>query len=61
MILTVEANDLDIDTILEYSVIGNIVSSELSENLETIKNPPFLLDKTSGDILLNFDPQKGMA
>ena len=60
VILTVEADDPDVDAILEYSVIGSILSSEQSENLETIKNPPFVLDKSSGDILLNFDPQKGM-
>ena len=60
VILIAEADDPDTDTILEYSVIGNIVSSEQSENLETIQNQPFLLDKSSGAIILNFDPQKGM-
>ena len=58
--MNVEANDPDIDTNLEYSVIGNILPSDKSENLENIKAPPFLLDKNSGDIILNFDPQKGM-
>lgn len=60
VIMTVHADDADIDAILEYSVIGNIVSSANSENLEDIKRPPFLLDMTTGDIVLNFDPQKGM-
>ena len=59
-LMTVQAIDPDVDTVLEYSVIGNILPSEESENLETIKNPPFLLNKESGDVILNFDPQKGM-
>ena len=58
--MNVEANDPDLDSKLEYSVIGNILPSDKSENLENIEAPPFLLDKNSGDILLNFDPQKGM-
>ena len=57
--MTVQAEDPDVNAVLEYSVIGNILPSSESENLETIKNPPFLLNKESGDILLNFDPQKG--
>ena len=58
--MKVEANDPDLESKLEYSVIGNILPSEKSENLENIKAPPFLLDKNSGEIILNFDPQKGM-
>ena len=60
VVMNVEANDPDLDSKLEYSVIGNILPSDKSENLENIEAPPFLLDKNSGDILLNFDPQKGM-
>ena len=59
VVMNVEANDPDLDSKLEYSVIGNILPSDKSENLENIEAPPFLLDKNSGDILLNFDPQKG--
>ena len=58
--MKVEANDPDLESKLEYSVIGNILPSEKSENLENIKAPPFLLDKNTGEIILNFDPQKGM-
>ena len=60
IIMNVEAVDPDIDAILEYSVIGQILPSAYSENLENIKSPPFLLEKNSGEILLNFDPQIGM-
>lgn len=32
----------------------------LSEGLDSLKAPPFAIDKESGVISLNFDPQKGM-
>ncbi len=60
VIMTVHASDPDVDAVLEYSVIGSIVSSKESEGLQDMNKEPFLLDKTSGDIVLNFDPQKGM-
>lgn len=32
----------------------------LSEGMENIQQPPFLVDAKSGVVSLNFDPQKGM-
>ena len=38
---------------------SDILSSDTSEGLENINDLPFLLDPETGDISLNFDPQKG--
>ena len=38
---------------------SDILSSESSEGLENINDLPFLLDPETGEISLNFDPQKG--
>lgn len=32
----------------------------LTEGLENLKRDPFLVDAETGDVQLNFDPQKGM-
>ena len=40
---------------------SDILSSDTSEGLENINNLPFLLDPETGDISLNFDPQKGIV
>lgn len=32
----------------------------LTEGLENLKRDPFLVDSQTGDVQLNFDPQKGM-
>lgn len=42
-----------------YYLIGDIRQT-LSEGMGHLKKTPFLLDKETGDIILNFDPQKGM-
>ncbi len=34
--------------------------SSSSENLENLNDPPFLVHPTTGEISVNFDPQKGM-
>ena len=39
---------------------SDILSSDTSEGLENINDLPFLLDPETGDISLNFDPQKGL-
>ena len=39
---------------------SDILSSDTSEGLENINDLPFLLDPETGDISLNFDPQKGI-
>ena len=40
---------------------SDILSSDTSEGLENINDLPFLLDPETGDISLNFDPQKGVV
>ncbi len=45
---------------LSFSVRGNIEASDESEGLENIQEPPFLVNSSTGDVLLNFDPQRGM-
>eukprot|EP00095_Tigriopus_kingsejongensis_P008988 snap_masked-scaffold783_size97670-processed-gene-0.6 protein:Tk08988 transcript:snap_masked-scaffold783_size97670-processed-gene-0.6-mRNA-1 annotation:"PREDICTED: uncharacterized protein LOC100879829" len=59
---TVQANDPDDgpNAILKYSLDGVIVPSRASEGLEDVRRPPFLLHEDTGDLVLNFDPQKGM-
>lgn len=32
----------------------------LTEGLENIHKPPFVVDQDTGDVILNFDPQQGM-
>ena len=61
VITTVHAFDVDEgdNADIIYSVYDGIRASELSEGLEGITDP-FMLNQTSGDIILNFDPQDGM-
>lgn len=44
---------------LRYYMDGR-VQETLSENLDTIRRSPFLVDPVTGIVKLNFDPQKGM-
>lgn len=44
---------------LFYLLVGK-THRTLAEGLETIKEQPFLVDKDTGSVKLNFDPQKGM-
>jgi len=32
----------------------------LSEGLEHVKRSPFIVDRQTGGVILNFDPQRGM-
>lgn len=59
--MRVEAVDLDegLNAKISYYLIGE-VRQTLSEGLENIRTAPFLVDEESGEIQLNFDPQKGM-
>ncbi|XP_022239300.1 cadherin-23-like [Limulus polyphemus] len=59
--MTVKATDSDIgvNSIVHYYIVGSIRRT-LSEALESIRGPPFLLDNKTGEISLNFDPQKKM-
>lgn len=44
---------------VNYYIIGPI-KRKLSEGLDTIKGDPFLISRKSGEISLNFDPQRDM-
>ncbi|XP_073815991.1 cadherin 88C [Musca autumnalis] len=59
--MRVEAEDLDEgpNAIINYYQVGEIRQT-LSEGLENIRTSPFLVDQETGEIQLNFDPQKGM-
>uniref|UniRef100_A0A1I8P9G8 Cadherin domain-containing protein n=1 Tax=Stomoxys calcitrans TaxID=35570 RepID=A0A1I8P9G8_STOCA len=59
--MRVEAEDLDEgpNAQIFYYQVGDIRQT-LSEGLENIRTSPFLVDQETGEIQLNFDPQKGM-
>lgn len=59
--MRVEAVDLDegLNAKISYYQVGDIRQT-LSEGLENVRSSPFLVDQETGDIQLNFDPQKGM-
>ncbi|XP_067619192.1 cadherin-23 [Eurosta solidaginis] len=44
---------------ISYYMISEIRQT-LSEGLENVKKSPFIVDRETGDVQLNFDPQKGM-
>lgn len=60
-IMKVRAIDADVglNAKLSYFQVGK-THRTLAEGLETIKDQPFLIDKDTGSVKLNFDPQKGM-
>lgn len=60
-IMIVRAIDADfgLNAKLSYFQVGK-THRTLAEGLETIKDQPFLIDKDTGSVKLNFDPQKGM-
>ena len=60
--MTIGASDPDYgkNAVLKYSLDGEIVPALGSEGVEGIRKPPFLVDSETGDVILNFDPQKGM-
>ncbi|GLV38052.1 Cadherin 88C [Carabus blaptoides fortunei] len=59
--MSVKATDSDADAnaIISYYLIGN-VQMTLTEGLEHLQRAPFLVDKDTGGVQLNFDPQQGM-
>ncbi|XP_054716346.1 cadherin-23-like [Uloborus diversus] len=59
--MIVKAIDLDIgkNSVVTYHLLGD-VQMTLSEGLESLKVAPFIINKDTGVISLNFDPQKGM-
>ena len=44
---------------VSYYIDGEVVRT-LTEGLDPIQGSPFLLDRRTGDIALNFYPQRGM-
>jgi hypothetical protein len=60
-VLTLKANDADHgnNAKIFFSQFGNIHRT-LAEGLDTIQDPSFVIEKDTGEIKLNFDPQKGM-
>ncbi|XP_017143334.1 cadherin-23 [Drosophila miranda] len=59
--MRVEATDADegANAKIGYYQVGEIRQT-LSEGLENVRKAPFLLDSETGEVQLNFDPQKGM-
>lgn len=57
----VKAEDADLgkNAIISYYLIGR-VQMTLTEGLENLQRIPFLVEKETGAVLLNFDPQQGM-
>lgn len=59
--MKVEAIDRDEGSNADVSYyIQGAIRQTLSEGLENVRNMPFLIDNQTGDIQLNFDPQRGM-
>lgn len=44
---------------MSYYLIGKIQMT-LTEGLERLQRAPFLVNRETGDVQLNFDPQQGM-
>ncbi|KAH8360154.1 hypothetical protein KR093_011089 [Drosophila rubida] len=59
--MSVEATDPDegANSKITYYQVGEIRQT-LSEGLENVRKAPFLIDPDTGEVQLNFDPQKGM-
>lgn len=60
-IMSINAIDRDdgINAKISYFQIGEIHRT-LTEGLDQLSRPPFLVDRRTGGVILNFDPQKGM-
>lgn len=60
-IFSLRATDADVgvNAKLSFTQVGRIQRT-LAEGLDTIKDPSFLVDRDTGSVKLNFDPQKGM-
>lgn len=60
-IMNVQATDADAgeNAKLSFFQVGKIRRT-LAEGLETIKEQPFLIERDTGSVKLNFDPQKDM-
>lgn len=54
-----EDQDLDENAVVSYYQVGKIQMT-LTEGLDNLQRQPFLVEKETGAIQLNFDPQRGM-
>ncbi|XP_046405905.1 cadherin-23 [Ischnura elegans] len=59
MVVKAYDNDKGENAVISYHIFGGI-QQRLAEGLENIWSDPFIVDKYTGGIFLNFDPQKGM-
>ena len=57
MTITAKDSDDGLNAVLEYSICSDI-KPILSEGFDVTKKAPFVIEPMSGEILLNFDPQK---
>ncbi|XP_050299893.1 cadherin-23 isoform X2 [Anthonomus grandis grandis] len=59
--MSVKAEDPDYgkNALVYYYIIGN-VQMTLTEGLDHLSRPPFLIEPDTGEVQLNFDPQQGM-
>lgn len=59
--MEVKAEDADVEenAQISYHLIGRIQMT-LTEGLENLQRQPFLVEKDTGAVQLNFDPQQGM-
>ncbi|KAF5272299.1 hypothetical protein FQR65_LT04956 [Abscondita terminalis] len=59
--MNVHADDIDqgVNAEVSYYLLGTIRMT-LTEGLENLRTQPFLVDRETGNIQLNFDPQQGM-
>ncbi|XP_066258040.1 cadherin-23 isoform X2 [Euwallacea similis] len=59
--MSIKAQDADAgkNAIISYFIVGR-VQMTLTEGLDNLRRVPFLVEKETGAIQLNFDPQQGM-
>lgn len=59
--MSVKATDADAgpNAVISYYINGPI-RRKLSEGLDSVKQEPFLLNRLTGEVSLNFDPRKNM-
>ncbi|KAJ8962164.1 hypothetical protein NQ318_018121 [Aromia moschata] len=54
-----EDADIGVNAVISYYLIGR-VQMTLTEGLENLQRLPFIVEKDTGAVQLNFDPQQGM-
>ncbi|XP_060525001.1 cadherin-23 isoform X2 [Cylas formicarius] len=59
MQVAAEDPDSDENAIISYYIVGK-VKMTLTEGLDHLSRPPFIVERDTGAVRLNFDPQQGM-